>query len=49
VGPSAINALAFDHSGVYLGIAGGGENGRQVQVKVVKEWAASAVSVVAHR
>ncbi len=44
VGTSAVNAVAFDHSGVYLGIAGGGDNGRQVQVKVVKEWVASAVS-----
>ncbi len=44
VGNGPVNAVAFDYSGVYLGIGGGGNNGNQVHVKVVKDWSSSAVS-----
>jgi hypothetical protein len=39
-----VSALAFDYSGVYLGIG----CGEQAEVKVVKEWAASAAMPHAH-
>lgn len=47
VGSGPVNAVAFDYSGLYLGIGGGGENGQQVHVKVVKDWSPSAVSFLA--
>lgn len=39
LGPTPVTAVSFDNSGSFLGIGGGGENGTQLQVRVVKDWA----------
>jgi hypothetical protein len=38
VGKGPVNSVAFDYSGIYLGIGGGGNAGNQLNVKVVKDW-----------
>lgn len=38
VGGAAVTSVAFDHSGTFLAIGGGGEEGTQLQVRVVKDW-----------
>lgn len=48
VGSGSVNAVSFDYSGVYLGIGGGGVNGSQLEVKVVKDWSSLVVSLSYH-
>lgn len=48
VGGGAINSVAFDHSGVYLAIGGGGAEAAQLQVRVVKDWSEAADLSAAH-
>lgn len=45
VGPGAVSGVAFDFSGSYLAIGGGGEKGHSVQVHVVKDWSQLLVSL----
>lgn len=44
-----MKSVAFDYSGTFLGIGGGGDNGNVVHVKVVKDWSTSVVSDVASK
>lgn len=48
VGPGIVSGVAFDYSGSYLAIGGGGEKGHNVQVQVVKDWGQLLVRVGFH-
>lgn len=43
-----MTSVAFDHSGTFLAIGGGGEEGTQLQVRVVKDWSLVADLSAAH-
>jgi hypothetical protein len=49
VGEAPVTSVAFDKSGVFLAIGGGGASGMDVQVKVVKDWSQSVVSLLLHK
>ncbi len=39
-----MTSVAFDHSGTYLAVGGGGDKGLGLQVRVVKDWSSTLVS-----
>lgn len=43
MGRGDVKSVAFDFSGVYLALGGGGDQGNAVHVKVVKDWSSSVV------
>lgn len=48
VGGMGVGSVAFDPSGAFLAVGGGGEEGTQLQVRVVKDWSPLVDLTAAH-